>query len=216
LDFSLESLEMDPPPLDPTRPHLDHSRPTYILSLSSHTITVMARAHISNDEVCRSLSRHKQVANFKTVLHSAHQDDGAEATKRPRIRLPHSKTPYVRSHATLPSQYLTAIVTYDQTAAKSPSEKVPGNPLSDLHPTLPLPMIMRASDGETQSKDRVKNKDHVNISTIVQPDDLETFFTRYAEVCKATMLSLRKRDRRKRKGDKSKKKKGAETVEKKV
>jgi signal recognition particle subunit SRP14 len=77
-------------------------------------------------------------------------------------------------------------------------------------------MIMRASDGETQSKDRVKNKDHVNISTIVQPDDLEAFFTRYAEVCKATMLSLRKRDRRKRKGDKSKKKKGAETVEKKV
>jgi signal recognition particle subunit SRP14 len=208
---------MDPLPLDPTRPHFNHSRPTTVhtVGVLSHKTIAMAKAHISNDEVCRSISRSKQIANIKTVLHSAHQDDGEEATKRPRIRLPHSKTPYVRSHTTLPSQYLTRVVTYDQTAAKSPSEKVPGNPLSDLHPTLPLPMIMRASDGETQSKDRVKNKDHVNISTIVQPDDLEAFFTRYAEVCKATMLSLRKRDRRKRKGDKSKKKKGVETVEKK-
>jgi hypothetical protein len=77
-------------------------------------------------------------------------------------------------------------------------------------------VIIRASDGETQSKDRVKNKDHVKISTIVQPDDLEGFFTRYADVCKASMLSLRKRDRRKRKADKGKKKKGgAETAEKK-
>jgi signal recognition particle subunit SRP14 len=176
----------------------------------------MAKAHISSDEVRILIIQRKHITNLKTVLHSAHQDDGEEATKRPRIRLPHPKAPYVRSHATLPSQNLTILVTYDQTAAKSPADKVPGDPLADLHPTLPLPIIMRASDGETQSKDRVKNKDHVNISTIVQPDDLEAFFTRYAEVCKATMLSLRKRDRRKRKGDKSKKKKGAETVEKKV
>lgn len=74
---------------------------------------------------------------------------------------------------------------------------------------------MRASDGDTKSKDGAKSKDHVKISTIVQPDDLETFFVRYAEVCKASMLSLRKRDRKKRKADKGKKKKGAETGEKK-
>jgi signal recognition particle subunit SRP14 len=86
----------------------------------------------------------------------------------------------------------------------------------DLHPTLSLPIIVRASDGETQSKDRVKNKDHVKISTLVQPENLEGFFVRYADVCKATMLSLRKRDRRKRKAaDKGKKKKGTETTEKK-
>ena len=39
----------------------------------------------------------------------------------------------------------------------------------------------------------------MKLSTIVQPDDLETFFTRYAEVCKAGMQSLKKRDRSKRK-----------------
>ena len=188
----------------------------HTVGILTHDTTAMAKAHISSDEVCTTISRRKQVTNIKTVLHSAHQDDGEEATKRPRIRLPHPKAPYVRSHATLPNQNLTILVTYDQTSAKSPADKVPGDPLADLHPTLPLPILMRASDGETQSKDRVKNKDHVNISTIVQPDDLEAFFTRYAEVCKATMLSLRKRDRRKRKGDKSKKKKGAGTVEKKV
>jgi signal recognition particle subunit SRP14 len=86
----------------------------------------------------------------------------------------------------------------------------------DLHPTLSLPIIVRASDGETQSKDRMKNKDHVKVSTLVQPENLEGFFVRYADVCKATMLSLRKRDRRKRKAaDKGKKKKSGETVEKK-
>lgn len=61
----------------------------------------------------------------------------------------------------------------------------------------------------------MKNKDHVKLSTIVQPDDLEAFFSRYAEVCKASMLSLRKRDRKKRKADKGKKKKGGDTAEKK-
>jgi signal recognition particle subunit SRP14 len=86
----------------------------------------------------------------------------------------------------------------------------------DLHPTLSLPIIVRASDGETQSKGRVKNKNHVKVSTLVQPENLEGFFVRYADVCKATMLSLRKRDRRKRKAaDKGKKKKGTETAEKK-
>jgi signal recognition particle subunit SRP14 len=62
----------------------------------------------------------------------------------------------------------------------------------------------------------VKNKEHVKVSTLVQPENLEGFFVRYADVCKATMLSLRKRDRRKRKAaDKGKKKKGVETTEKK-
>lgn len=153
--------------------------------------------------------------NFQAVLRSINEDDREQATERPRIRLPHTKAPYVQPDALLSDQILTVPVTYDQTSSKSPADKVPGDPLVDLHPSLSLPVIIRASDGETQSKDRVKNKDHVKISTIVQPEDLEGFFTRYADVCKASMLSLRKRDRRKRKADKGKKKKGAETTEKK-
>lgn len=157
----------------------------------------------------------KRFANGSIVLHPTHQDHRAQAAERPRVRFPHTEAPYVSLQSLHPDIFLTRPVTYDQTSTKAIAKNVPSDPLVDLHPTLPLPVLIRASDGETQSKDRVKNKDHVKISTVVQPDDLEGFFTRYAEVCKTTMLSLRKRDRRKRKGDKSKKKKGAETAEKK-
>lgn len=43
----------------------------------------------------------------------------------------------------------------------------------------------------------------------MQPNDLDAFFVRYAEVCKAGMASLKKRDRSKKKR-KEKKKKGTE------
>jgi signal recognition particle subunit SRP14 len=47
------------------------------------------------------------------------------------------------------------------------------------------------------------------LSTIVEPDALEGFFTRYADICKTGMQALKKRDRSKRKKGKDKKK-GAE------
>ena len=48
----------------------------------------------------------------------------------------------------------------------------------------------------------------MKLSTIVQHDELESFFTRYAEVWKAGMSGLKKRDRsgRKAKAKKTKKK----------
>ncbi|KAF2724130.1 signal recognition particle, SRP9/SRP14 subunit [Polychaeton citri CBS 116435] len=84
------------------------------------------------------------------------------------------------------------------------------DPLGDLtQPATPLPIIIRATDGDSQSKDRKKNKNKVKLSTIVQPDDIEAFFAKYGDVCKAGMQSLKKRDRSKRKKDKKGKKKGA-------
>lgn len=97
------------------------------------------------------------------------------------------------------------IVTFDTSAQSPPAgQKVADDPLWDTHPPNPLPLIVRASDGNTQSKDRKKNKDKAKLSTIVQPDDLDAFFVRYAEVCKAGMQSLKKRDRSKRKKAKGK------------
>ncbi|KAL8718964.1 MAG: hypothetical protein Q9225_003957, partial [Loekoesia sp. 1 TL-2023] len=49
-------------------------------------------------------------------------------------------------------------------------------------------------------------KDKIKISTIVQPDELEGFFTKYAEVMKAGTTALKKRDRSGRKKAKAKKK----------
>ncbi|KAL4763894.1 signal recognition particle 14 kDa protein [Aspergillus foveolatus] len=70
--------------------------------------------------------------------------------------------------------------------------------------TLPS-ILIRASDGNTNAanpKTHPNNKDKktkdtkVKISTIVRPGELEAFYARYAEVCKAGMTGLKKRDRK--------------------
>lgn len=76
--------------------------------------------------------------------------------------------------------------------------------MPDLHPGKPLPLVIRATDGKGKKERSKKAK----LSTIVQPDDLEAFYTRYADVCKAGMTALKPRDRSKKKA-KAKKKKAA-------
>lgn len=83
--------------------------------------------------------------------------------------------------------------------------KVADDPLWDLNPPNPLPVLIRATDGNTQSEDRKKSK-KLKLSTVVQPDDMDAFYARYADVCKAGMQSLKKRDRSKRKKAKKGKK----------
>ena len=103
------------------------------------------------------------------------------------------------------------IVTFDVNDAPTPPAKVADDPEWDLNPPNPLPLIIRASDGKTTKGDKkTKNPDKVKLSTIVQPNGIDGFFTRYAEVCRAGMQSLRKRDRSKRKKDKKKKAGGEE------
>ncbi|AEO60212.1 hypothetical protein MYCTH_2309205 [Thermothelomyces thermophilus ATCC 42464] len=92
-------------------------------------------------------------------------------------------------------------LSYSQTS-KSPSEQEE-NPLADLHPAQPLPILIRASNGKGKGDRAAK----VKLSTVVQPDELEGFYSRYAEVCKAGMAALKPRDRTKRKA-KAKKRKG--------
>ena len=49
----------------------------------------------------------------------------------------------------------------------------------------------------------------MKISTVVQADELDGFYGRYADVCKMGMTTgMKKRDRTKRKKEKAKKKKG--------
>ena len=107
-------------------------------------------------------------------------------------------------------------MTFDTSSAPTPPAKVADDPLWDLNPPNPLPIIIRATDGETTKSDKkTKNPDKAKLSTIVQPGDLDGFFARYADVCKSSMTSLRKRDRSKRKKDKGKKRKGAAGAEEK-
>ncbi|MCJ1437678.1 hypothetical protein MMC27_007065 [Xylographa pallens] len=83
---------------------------------------------------------------------------------------------------------------------------------ADLHPEAPLPVLMRATNG----KPKDENSEKIKLSTIVQPDALEAFFIRYAEVWKSGMHGLRKRDRSGRKKAKAKKRKVGGDGEKKV
>ncbi|KAL1859434.1 hypothetical protein Plec18167_006605 [Paecilomyces lecythidis] len=70
------------------------------------------------------------------------------------------------------------------------------------------PILIRATDGNTNAanpKSKTKSKDthpKVKLATVVAPEDLEAFYVRYAEVCKAGMVGMKKRDRsgKKKKG----------------
>ncbi|PNY27252.1 Uncharacterized protein TCAP_02824 [Tolypocladium capitatum] len=76
------------------------------------------------------------------------------------------------------------------------------NPFPDLNPGKPIPVIVRASNG----KSKRERDEKVNLCTVVQPQDLEDFYTRYADVCKAGMTALKPRDRSKKKAKAKKKK----------
>lgn len=71
--------------------------------------------------------------------------------------------------------------------------------------------MIRATDGNTSAPNpkstgkessiakKPSSTNKVKFSTVVKPEDLEAFYTRYADVCKAGMTGLKKRDRSKRK-----------------
>ncbi|KAI9787712.1 MAG: hypothetical protein M1839_000243 [Geoglossum umbratile] len=97
------------------------------------------------------------------------------------------------------------------TTAPTFKQQQPIDTLTDLHPSDPLPILIRATNG----KSKAGRSGKVKLSTVVEPDSLEEFFGRYAEVCKAGMGALKKRDRSGRKKAKAKKRKAGGEGEKK-
>ncbi|KAL2072281.1 hypothetical protein VTL71DRAFT_11624 [Oculimacula yallundae] len=102
------------------------------------------------------------------------------------------------------SIYLTQKrMTYGQDTDAGSPETTTEAPFPDQNPTKPLPIIIRATNGKSQAKKDKK----VKLSTIVEVDALESFYSKYAEVCKLGMSGLKKRDRSKAKEKLKKKKK---------
>lgn len=96
--------------------------------------------------------------------------------------------------------FLIGTVSYGEDSPESTAAQ----PFPDLNPTKPLPIIIRATNGKSKEKRDKK----VKLSTIVEVDALESFYGKYAEVCKLGMSGLKKRDRSKAKEKlKAKKKK---------
>ena len=102
-------------------------------------------------------------------------------------------------------------MTFDTSAAPPPASKVADDPLWDTHPEEPLPVLIRARNNKSSKKAGTDREDipKIELSTVVKPDDLDGFYARYAEACKAGMSGLKKRDKKKAK--KTKKKKKGET-----
>ncbi|KAJ5692420.1 hypothetical protein N7462_001843 [Penicillium macrosclerotiorum] len=82
-------------------------------------------------------------------------------------------------------------------------------PLIDSVSSAPPSILIRATDGNTGApnpkkdgkitKSKSSKATKVKFSTVVNADELEAFYTRYADICKAGMTGLKKRDRSKRK-----------------
>ncbi len=106
----------------------------------------------------------------------------------------------IRSLPTFPTDNDTVVFEQSPETAHTPA---PTDLFSDQRPPKPLPIVVRATNGK--SKD--KRKERVKLSTVVEADALETFFQRYAEICKGAMVGLKKRDRSKTKAKQKAKKK---------
>ncbi|KAI4285797.1 MAG: hypothetical protein L6R38_000350 [Xanthoria sp. 2 TBL-2021] len=105
------------------------------------------------------------------------------------------------------STHGSVFLTQKRLSFQSPSNSSPtttSTPSPDSAPSSPLPILIRASNG----KSKEKRIDKIKLSTIVQPDQLEGFFIKYAEVIKGGATALKKRDRSGRKKATKAKKKG--------
>ncbi|KAG8162890.1 hypothetical protein KVR01_007368 [Diaporthe batatas] len=91
-------------------------------------------------------------------------------------------------------------------SAPEPTAKDALADIKDSEGGASYPVLVRATNGK--SGDDRKAGQRVKLATVVQSDDLDAFYARYAEICKAGMLALKPRVRTKRK-TKSKKKKTA-------
>ncbi|KAF2195474.1 signal recognition particle, SRP9/SRP14 subunit [Zopfia rhizophila CBS 207.26] len=98
--------------------------------------------------------------------------------------------------------------------APSPT-KILDDPLWDTHPEHPLPILIRANNNKSSKREGTDrpgtdrdDHDRIKFTTVVQPDQLDAFYVRYADVCKTGMSALKKRDKKKKKKDRKKKKAG--------
>lgn len=104
--------------------------------------------------------------------------------------------------ASITANPIAITVTGDAASPSSAPLTTTTSSSSNPQPTAqPAAILIRATDGQSKEHRAAK----VKISTLVQPDDLDAFYARYADVCRAGMTTLKPRDRTKRKKNKKKK-----------
>ncbi|EER25611.1 hypothetical protein CPC735_067110 [Coccidioides posadasii C735 delta SOWgp] len=95
-----------------------------------------------------------------------------------------------------PGRSTTTTTTQTTASAEAPSSTERTTTTTTFQPNQSA-VLIRASNGRHKTA-------KVKASTIVQPEELEAFYARYAELCKAGMVGLKKRDRSAKKKGKAK------------
>lgn len=126
---------------------------------------------------------------------------------RPRRCPPQPETLYVPVSPTVSLLQFPRSLTVLTQPIDSPPD---AQPQPEDAPLQPAAVLIRASNGK--SKEHRAKGEKIKISTIVEPDQLDGFYTRYAEVCRGGMTGLKPRDRKKASAKKKKKKGGAASV----
>lgn len=67
---------------------------------------------------------------------------------------------------------------------------------TDGNTNAPNPKPSKAGDAAATKSKKPSTSQKVKLSTVVAPEELEAFYAKYAEVCKAGMTGLKKRDRK--------------------
>lgn len=138
----------------------------------------MTTHHLSHDEVCSLLPLLLSTQASLTFLHQFFTHLKAllanqSSSLRGSVFLTQKSLP-----PTPPSESTTTKATSDAETTTTTTSFPPGQ----------SPILIRASNGRHKTA-------KVKASTVVQPDELEAFYTKYAELCKAGMVGLKKRDR---------------------
>ena len=169
----------------------------------------MYENHLSIDEV-QPPARKLVHALTNSVLLPSKLPLRLPTNSKPRLRLFNPEAMYSFHDSRIFPLLIEVPVTPSHLPAKATDIPLPpSSPFPDLHPEHPLPTLIRATNGKT--KDNKKRK--IKLSTVVQADELEGFYTKYAEVCKVGMSGLKKRDRSGRRAKEKKKRKGKKEAE---
>ncbi|EPS44663.1 hypothetical protein H072_1360 [Dactylellina haptotyla CBS 200.50] len=86
----------------------------------------------------------------------------------------------------------------------SPSDPATSTASADGAEPSSLPILIRATNGK--SNDLRHEGKRIKFSTVVEAEQLEAFFTKYAETCKQGLTGLKKKVRKSKKSKKTKKK----------
>ena len=167
----------------------------------------MSNAHLNNDEVSGSdpIIEEKLLILQQFFLRLSELFEERRKSDHGSVFLTQKRCTIWHFSESTTCIYSDSIIVGFGETLDSDTEPSSSEQFKDLHPSKPLPIIIRATNGK--SKDKKASK--VKLSTIVEADALEGFFIKYAEICKLGMSGLKKRDRSKgKKKMKAKKKKG--------